>query len=98
MRDGRAWGIFPGGTSPWAYLAYVHRNLASRPQACLGDSSEGPFLPVVSIQQMTTIIMTVVMIMYRAKLSNYISGVYLVKSSSEAGLWDKIISPSPMAP
>ena len=38
------------------------------------------------------VVITLVMIMHRAKLSNYFSRVYFIQSSSEAGLWDKIIS------
>ena len=36
--------MFLGGMSPWAHLAFTHRNVASRPQRGLKDSSEGPFL------------------------------------------------------
>lgn len=42
-RDGRAWGVFSGGTSPWVHLGCTHRNLASRSQTVLSDSNEGPF-------------------------------------------------------
>lgn len=37
-------GIFLGGMSPWAHLPCTHRNVASRPQRGLKDSSGGPFL------------------------------------------------------
>lgn len=77
IKDDRwTWGIIPGSISSQTHLACAHRNLASRPQACFNDSSEGPVLPVGSIQQVITIISTVVMIMYRAKISNHFSRVY----------------------
>lgn len=44
------------------------------------------------------IMITVVMIVHRAELSNYFSRVCLVQSSSEAGLWDKMISCGPSRP
>ena len=46
----------------------------------------------MSIIVVVVVVITLVMIMHRAKLSNYFSRVYFTQSSSEAGLWDKIIS------